>query len=67
MPQEEINRILVREALKGKTVARLKGGDAFVFGRAAEEMTAVRAAGIEVEVIPASPPPTPAPPASACR
>ncbi len=52
VPQEEINRILVREALKGKTVARLKGGDAFVFGRAAEEMTAVRAAGIAVEVIP---------------
>jgi uroporphyrin-III C-methyltransferase/precorrin-2 dehydrogenase/sirohydrochlorin ferrochelatase len=52
MPQDEINRILVREALQGKRVARLKGGDAFVFGRAAEEMAAVRAAGIEVEVIP---------------
>ena len=51
-PQEEINRILVREALLGKTVARLKGGDSFVFGRAAEEMTAVRAAGLTVEVIP---------------
>jgi uroporphyrin-III C-methyltransferase/precorrin-2 dehydrogenase/sirohydrochlorin ferrochelatase len=50
--QDEINRILVREALKGHRVARLKGGDAFVFGRAAEEMTAVRAAGIEVDVIP---------------
>jgi uroporphyrin-III C-methyltransferase/precorrin-2 dehydrogenase/sirohydrochlorin ferrochelatase len=50
--QDEINRILVREALKGHRVARLKGGDAFVFGRAAEEMAAVRAAGIPVEVIP---------------
>ena len=50
--QDEINRILVREALKGHRVARLKGGDAFVFGRAAEEMAAVRAAGIAVEVIP---------------
>jgi uroporphyrin-III C-methyltransferase len=51
-PQEEINRILVREALLGHNVARLKGGDAFVFGRAAEEMAAVRAAGATVEIIP---------------
>lgn len=50
--QEDINRILVREALKGQRVARLKGGDAFIFGRAAEEMAAVRAAGIPVEVVP---------------
>jgi uroporphyrin-III C-methyltransferase/precorrin-2 dehydrogenase/sirohydrochlorin ferrochelatase len=50
--QGDINRILVREALKGQRVARLKGGDAFVFGRAAEEMAAVRAAGIPVEVVP---------------
>jgi uroporphyrin-III C-methyltransferase/precorrin-2 dehydrogenase/sirohydrochlorin ferrochelatase len=50
--QEEINRILVREALMGHRVARLKGGDAFVFGRAAEEMAAVKAAGIPVEVVP---------------
>lgn len=51
-PQSEINRILVREALLGRRVARLKSGDAFIFGRAAEEMAAVRAAGIEVDVIP---------------
>jgi uroporphyrin-III C-methyltransferase / precorrin-2 dehydrogenase / sirohydrochlorin ferrochelatase len=51
-PQEEINRILVREALLGNNVARLKGGDSFVFGRAAEEMAAVRAAGATVEIIP---------------
>jgi uroporphyrin-III C-methyltransferase/precorrin-2 dehydrogenase/sirohydrochlorin ferrochelatase len=50
--QDEINRTLVREALKGQRVARLKGGDAFIFGRAAEEIAAVRAAGIPVEVIP---------------
>ncbi len=50
--QDDINGILVREALKGHRVARLKGGDAFVFGRAAEEMSAVRAAGIAVEVVP---------------
>lgn len=51
-PQAEINRVLVREALQGRRVARLKGGDGFVFGRAAEEMAAVRAAGIDVEVVP---------------
>lgn len=50
--QDEINRILVREAMKGQRVVRLKGGDAFVFGRAAEEMAAVRAAGIAVSVVP---------------
>ena len=39
--QAEINRILVREAQAGKVVARLKGGDPFIFGRAAEEMAAL--------------------------
>jgi len=50
--QAEINRILVREASAGKIVARLKGGDPFVFGRAAEEMAALQSAGIAVEVVP---------------
>ncbi len=50
--QAEINRILVREAEAGKVVARLKGGDPFIFGRAAEEMAALQAAGIGVEVVP---------------
>lgn len=50
--QDEINRVLVREALKGHRVARLKGGDAMIFGRAAEEIAAVRAAGIAVEIVP---------------
>ena len=50
--QAEINRILVREAAAGKVVARLKGGDPFIFGRAAEEMAALQATGIEVDVIP---------------
>jgi uroporphyrin-III C-methyltransferase/precorrin-2 dehydrogenase/sirohydrochlorin ferrochelatase len=50
--QSDINQILVREALKGQRVVRLKGGDAFVFGRAAEEMAAVRAAGVVVSVVP---------------
>src|SRR6476469_9205044 len=50
--QAEINRILVREARAGKVVARLKGGDPFIFGRAAEAMAALHAAGIGVEVVP---------------
>ena len=50
--QAEINRILVREASAGKVVARLKGGDPFIFGRAAEEMAALQAAGIAAEVVP---------------
>jgi uroporphyrin-III C-methyltransferase / precorrin-2 dehydrogenase / sirohydrochlorin ferrochelatase len=50
--QAEINRILVREAQAGKIVARLKGGDPFIFGRAAEEMAACQAIGIDVEVVP---------------
>jgi uroporphyrin-III C-methyltransferase/precorrin-2 dehydrogenase/sirohydrochlorin ferrochelatase len=50
--QTEINRILVREASAGKAVARLKGGDPLVFGRAAEEMAALQQAGIPVEVVP---------------
>jgi uroporphyrin-III C-methyltransferase/precorrin-2 dehydrogenase/sirohydrochlorin ferrochelatase len=50
--QAEINRILVREARAGKVVARLKGGDPLVFGRAAEEMAALQRAGIPVEVVP---------------
>jgi uroporphyrin-III C-methyltransferase/precorrin-2 dehydrogenase/sirohydrochlorin ferrochelatase len=51
-PQSQINRLLVREALAGKLVARLKGGDPLIFGRAAEEMAALQAAGIDVEVVP---------------
>src|SRR5262245_9613702 len=50
-PQADINRLIVREARAGKVVARLKGGDPLIFGRAAEEMAACQAAGIPVEVV----------------
>jgi uroporphyrin-III C-methyltransferase len=52
MPQEEINALLVSEALAGRDVVRLKGGDPFVFGRGGEEAEAARAAGVAVEVVP---------------
>jgi uroporphyrin-III C-methyltransferase len=51
-PQEFIERLMILHARQGKTVARLKGGDPFIFGRGGEELEALRAAGIEVEVIP---------------
>lgn len=52
MPQEEINALLVREALAGNDVVRVKGGDPFIFGRGGEEVEACRAAGVPVEVVP---------------
>ena len=50
--QAFIERLMISSAKKGRTVARLKGGDPFVFGRGGEELHALLAAGIEVEVIP---------------
>src|SRR5690606_12566371 len=52
LPQEDICALLVREALAGRDVVRLKGGDPFVFGRGGEEAEACRAAGVPVEVVP---------------
>jgi uroporphyrin-III C-methyltransferase len=52
LPQEEINALLVREAVAGRDVVRLKGGDPFIFGRGGEEAEAARAAGVPVEVVP---------------
>jgi uroporphyrin-III C-methyltransferase len=51
-PQTFIEKLLVRYAVQGNIVARLKGGDPFVFGRGGEELDALLARGIEVEVIP---------------
>ena len=51
-PQAFIEKLLVLYSKEGKTVARLKGGDPFVFGRGGEELEALRAAGIEFELIP---------------
>jgi uroporphyrin-III C-methyltransferase len=50
-PQAFIERQMVRLARSGKTIARLKGGDPFVFGRGGEELLTLQAAGIQAEAI----------------
>ena len=50
-PQAFIHKLMIAEARRGECVVRIKGGDPFVFGRGGEECDALRAAGIEVEVI----------------
>ncbi len=52
LPQDDINALLIREALAGKDVVRLKGGDPFIFGRGGEEAEDCRAAGVPVVVVP---------------
>ncbi|PWW03885.1 uroporphyrinogen-III C-methyltransferase [Hoeflea marina] len=50
--QKEIDALLVKLAGEGKRVVRLKSGDPLIFGRAAEEMSALRDAGISFEIVP---------------
>jgi uroporphyrin-III C-methyltransferase / precorrin-2 dehydrogenase / sirohydrochlorin ferrochelatase len=50
--QQEINRRLCEYAAAGQAVVRLKGGDGAIFGRASEEMDALRAAGISFAIVP---------------
>jgi uroporphyrin-III C-methyltransferase len=52
LTQEEINALLIAAAVSHETVIRLKGGDPLIFGRAGEEIEALREAGVHFEVVP---------------
>lgn len=52
MPQHEINKVLLREALDGNKVVRLKGGDPFLFGRGGEELELLTENDVPYEIIP---------------
>jgi uroporphyrin-III C-methyltransferase len=52
LTQEEINSLLVSAAANHEVVVRLKGGDPLIFGRAGEEIEALRNAGVEFEIVP---------------
>jgi uroporphyrin-III C-methyltransferase len=52
LTQEEINALLVSYAASHETVIRLKGGDPLIFGRAGEEIEALRQAGVDFEIVP---------------
>lgn len=52
MRQKDINNLLVESSRKGLTVARLKGGDPFIFGRGGEEAMELSKAGIKFEIVP---------------
>ena len=52
LAQDEINALLISYAASHDTVIRLKGGDPLIFGRAGEEIEALREAGVEFEIVP---------------
>jgi len=52
LSQEGINELIIKKALEGKVVVRLKGGDPFIFGRGGEEAEELAQAGIDFEVVP---------------
>ena len=52
VPQEQTEALMIERAQAGYDIVRLKGGDPFVFGRGGEEALALRAAGIDYEVVP---------------
>jgi uroporphyrin-III C-methyltransferase/precorrin-2 dehydrogenase/sirohydrochlorin ferrochelatase len=52
LTQETIERVMIRRALQGEKIVRLKSGDPFVFGRGGEEALALARAGIACEVVP---------------
>jgi uroporphyrinogen III methyltransferase/synthase len=52
LPQDQINQLIIAKAKEGKSVARLKGGDPYVFGRGGEEAEELVEAGVAFEVVP---------------
>jgi uroporphyrin-III C-methyltransferase len=52
LTQEEINSLLLSAAANHEVVIRLKGGDPLIFGRAGEEVEALRSAGVDFEIVP---------------
>ena len=52
LPQDDINSLILKEAGEGNVVARLKGGDPFIFGRGGEEAGLLAKAGLPFEIVP---------------